>query len=192
MHIKEFSKDLSHRSGISVYVQITNVLLVVVIVFMSFALANANRTHRVTMVPPGITKTFWVEDEIASPEYLEQMGLFLLQLALNRHPLNAQSQIATLLKYVAPSSYGELKQQLDVEVKRQIESNISTIFHPTNVAVGQEKKILLVDGVLTTWIGEKKIKEEHRKYLINFDYSGGRMYIKAIKDVTGEKDPANA
>ena len=65
--------------------------------------------ERVVVVPPAIHKTFWVEAERASPEYLEQMGYFLAQLTLNVTPQSVEHQSRLLLQYAAPASWGDLR-----------------------------------------------------------------------------------
>jgi conjugal transfer pilus assembly protein TraE len=190
MKIKDFSRELETRAGIGRYAQVVNIVLLLVVLGQSFALILADRTHRETIVPPTITKSFWVDGENVSPSYLEQMGQFILQLALNRSPQNAESQINELLKYVAPSSYAELKKQLMVEVERQKEDLVSTVFYPGNISVMEETQAVLIEGSLNTWVSDKLVKTENKKYLIKFGYQG-RIYIEEIKDVTNEKDPWN-
>ena len=57
----------------------------------AFAMHMAGR-ERVVVVPPSINKTFWVESERVSAEYLEQMAYFLLQLKLNVTPQSIDHQ----------------------------------------------------------------------------------------------------
>lgn len=191
MHLGQFSKDLERRTGIGIYAQIINVVLLLVVIAQAIALAKADRTHRETLIPPTINKTFWVEDERVSPEYLQQMGQYLIQLALNRSPANAETQIKQLLQYVAPSSYGELEKQLLAEVSRQKEDRVSTIYYANNVSVSQDRQAVLFEGTLNTWIADKLIKQELKRYIIKFGYAG-KVYIQEIKEVTNEKDPWNA
>lgn len=188
MKISEFSRDLESRAGIGKYAQIMNILLLLVVVALSIALAKADRTHRETLIPPSVSKTFWIDDDKVSPSYLEQMGQYLIQLALNRSPGNAEGQINELLKYVAPSSYPELQKQLIAEVTRQKEDRVSTVYYPTNVSVSEGRQSVLFEGVLNTWISDKLIKQEQKRYLIIFAFQG-KVYIKEIKDVTNEQDP---
>lgn len=191
MHLGQFSKDLERRTGIGIYAQIINVVLLLVVIAQAIALAKADRTHRETLIPPTINKTFWVEDDRVSPEYLQQMGQYLIQLALNRSPANAETQIKQLLQYVAPSSYGELEKQLLAEVSRQKEDRVSTIYYANNVSVSQDRQAVLFEGTLNTWIADKLIKQELKRYIIKFGYAG-KVYIQEIKEVTNEKDPWNA
>lgn len=188
MKISEFSKDLESRAGIGKYAQIMNLVLLIIVAAQAIALAKADRTHRETLIPPSISKTFWIDDDKVSPSYLEQMGQFLIQLALNRSPANAESQINELLKYVAPSSYPELEKQLVAEVSRQKEDRISTVFYPINVSVSEDRQAVLFEGTLNTWISDKLVKQEPKKYLIKFAYKG-KVYINDIREVTNEQDP---
>lgn len=191
MKLAEFSKDLERRAGIGVYAQIINVILMLIVIALSIALSKADRTHRETLIPPSINKTFWVEDDRVSPEYLQQMGQYLIQLALNRSPANAESQIEALLKYVAPSSYPELEKQLMAEVSRQKEDKISTVYYASNVQVSEDRQSVLFEGTLNTWIADKLIRQELKRYIIKFGFQG-KVYINEIREVTNEKDPWNA
>lgn len=188
MKLSDFSRELENRAGIGKYAQIMNVLLLISVVALSIALAKANRTHRETLIPPSVSKTFWVDDDKVSPSYLEQMGGYLIQLALNRSPANAEGQINELLKYVAPSSYPTLQKQLIAEVIRQKEDRVSTVYYPTNVSVSEDRQAVLFEGVLHTWISDKLVKQEQKRYLIDFAFQG-KVYIENIKDVTNEPDP---
>jgi hypothetical protein len=57
--------------------------------------------ERIVVVPPTIHKTFWVESDRVSSEYLEQMGYFLMQLTLNVTPQSVDHQAKVLLQYAA-------------------------------------------------------------------------------------------
>ena len=58
--------------------------------------------ERIVIVPPNIHKTFWVESDRVSSEYLEQMGYFLLQLTLNVTPQSVDHQAKLLLPFSEP------------------------------------------------------------------------------------------
>jgi len=191
MKITEFNKELEKRTGIGRYAQFINAILILVVAAQAVALANADRTHRETLIPPTINKTFWIEDEKVSPEYLEQMGSFLMQLALNRTPTNAVYQVDELLKYVAPNSYPELRRQLQSDAVRQKEDNITMVFFPRHVTVDSDKQAVLFEGVTKKWIGDKIVGDDLKKYIIKFGFKG-RVFLEDISDVTAEKDPWNA
>lgn len=156
--------------------------------FLGIALATADRTHRETIVPPVIQKSFWIEDSKVSADYLEQMGLYLVQLALNNTPVNAEYQAKQLLKYAAPASYGELEKTLLVNAKRLKEDNASTMFSARAVTPDEHNNSVAFSGVLTTFIGDKRVSEVQKTYLIRFGYSAGRVYILEFRE-TDAKQP---
>ena len=99
----------------------------------AFAMHMAGR-ERVVVVPPNISKTFWVESERVSAEYLEQMAYFLLQLTLNVTPQSIDHQSRVLLQYAAPASYGELRSVLATAAERVKRDGASTVFSAQDLA----------------------------------------------------------
>jgi len=157
-------------------------------VLLAAAFAAKDNTHRQTIVPPVITKTFWVEDDAVSPEYLEQMGTYVLQLALNNTPSSAEYNARQLLKYVAPASYGALEKTLLAGARDMKENAATTVWSPSTATPYPEKNAVAFAGVRTTWIGEKRTSQEPKTYLIRFAYSGGRLFVRELSEVN-QKDP---
>ena len=93
--------------------------------------------ERVVVVPPTVHKTFWVEDERVSAEYLEQMGYFLMQLTLNVTPLSIDHQSKVLLQYAAPAAYGELRTALSSAAERLKRDGAATVFSPRDLIVDE-------------------------------------------------------
>lgn len=61
------------------------------LILATFAVRVSGR-ERIVVVPPSVHKTFWVEADRVSPEYLEEMGYFLMQLILNVTPQSVDHQ----------------------------------------------------------------------------------------------------
>jgi len=57
---------------------------------------------RTLVVPPSINKSFWVERDKVSSEYLEQMGSFIAWLVLDVTPASIDWKKDILLGYVEP------------------------------------------------------------------------------------------
>ena len=188
MKLQQLSDDIAFRTGIKRAFQLflagsllTNLLLAV-------ALTMADRTHRETMVPPEIKKGFWVEDSKVSGDYLEQMGLFLVQLALSNTPISAEYNARTLLKYVGPASYGEIEKLLLGNAKRLKEDNASTVFAPIQVTASEKDNAVAFSGVFSTYISDKRVSQVQKDLLVKFGYSGGKVYILELRE-TDPKQP---
>lgn len=188
MKLKQLSDDIAFRTGVKGIFQVLLIGSFATNLFLAIALASADRTHRETMVPPEIKKSFWVEDSQVSNEYLEQMGTFLLQLALDNTPVNAEYNAKMLLKYAAPASYGDLEKALLINAKRLKEDNASTMFSPRAVTPNEKDNSIAFSGVLTTYIGEKRVSEVQKNYLVKLGYSAGRVYVLELRE-TDAKQP---
>lgn len=188
MKLKQLSDDIAFRTGVKGILQVLLIGSFATNLFLSIALASADRTHRETMVPPDIKRTFWVEDSKVSSEYLEQMGTFLMQLALDNTPASAEYNARMLLKYAAPASYGELERVLLVNAKRLKEDNASTVFSPRAVTPNDKENSIAFSGVLTTFIGDKRVSELQKNYLVKLGYSAGRIYVLEMRE-TDAKQP---
>ncbi len=144
--------------------------------------------ERIVVVPPNIHKTFWVESDRVSSEYLEQMGYFLMQLTLNVTPQSVDHQAKMLLQYAAPASFGELRTALLAAAERLKRDGASTVFSAQNLVVDERTLRVGVRGQLTTFISDRRVSEVSKAYAIELQYAGGRMFLKAFRE-TNPNDP---
>ena len=144
--------------------------------------------QRIVVVPPNIHKTFWVESDRVSSEYLEQMGYFLMQLTLNVTPQSVDHQAKVLLQYAAPASFGELRTALLAAAERLKRDGASTIFSARDLMVDERALKVGVRGQLTTFISDRRVSDVSKGYAIELQYSGGRLFLKAFRE-TNPNDP---
>lgn len=152
-----------------------------VLVMGTFLLRD--RTHRETLVPPTIHKTFWVEDENVDPAYLEQMGVFLLQLILNTTPATSDVSVTTFLKYTGPESYGRLEKVLRAQAAQLKAGAVSTAFYPRAVTTAPDaKNAIAISGVLAAFGADKRLPDRAITYILRFRYSGGKLYLSELSE----------
>jgi conjugal transfer pilus assembly protein TraE len=144
--------------------------------------------ERVVVVPPAIHKTFWVEAERTSPEYLEQMGYFLAQLTLNVTPQSVEHQSRLLLQYAAPASWGDLRTAMAANAERIKRDGASTVFSPQDLQVDERTQRVGLRGLLTTFISDRRVSEVSKGYAIELQYAGGRIFLKTFRE-TNPNDP---
>jgi conjugal transfer pilus assembly protein TraE len=160
---------------------VTNLILAVFVIRMA-------GHERIVVVPPTIHKTFWVETDKVSPEYLQQMGYFLMQLTLNVTPQSVDHQSKVLLSYAAPAAFGELRTTLTATAERLKRDGAATVFSAHDVTVDERALKVGVRGQLTTYVSERRVSEIAKGYSIEFQYSAGRIYLKAFRE-THPNDP---
>lgn len=144
--------------------------------------------QRIVITPPTVNKTFWVEADRVSPEYLEQMAYFLVQLTLNVTPHNIDHQSKLLLTYAAPAAFGELRATLAAAAERIKRDGAATVFSAQDIIVDERAMKVGVRGQLTTYISDRRVSDTAKGYALAFHYSAGRIYLKAFKE-THPHDP---
>ena len=160
---------------------LTNLILAVFVIRMA-------GHERIVVVPPMVHKTFWVEADRVSPEYLEQMGYFLMQLTLNVTPQSVDHQSKVLLTYAAPAAFGELRTALAATAARLKRDGAATVFSAQDITVDERTMKVGVRGQLTTYVSDRRVSEVAKGYAIEFLYSAGRIYLKAFRE-THPNDP---
>ena len=183
MKVSELSKEFELKTGVKLVFQILFILMVFANVLLSVRLATLTNTHRETLVPPTINKTCWVDDQQIDASYLEQMANFLIQLAFNNTPVNAEYNAKTLLKYVGPGSYGKLERYLLANVRELRKNNTSTLFSVRAISVLKEDNAVAFSGVLTTYIADRRVSERSKTFLVRFGFDAGRVYIQDMLEV---------
>jgi conjugal transfer pilus assembly protein TraE len=151
-------------------------------------------TERTVIVPPSINKSFWVTRDKASNEYLEQMGSFVAWLVLDVTTASIDWKKDILLGYAQPDFHGELKVRQEVEATRLKRINASTSFLPQQLVASEDSQSLVIHGRLRTLVNNLETANELKSYRVEFDYAGGRMHLRAFRDVTQDtkKEAPNA
>lgn len=162
-----------------------SIALNIVIALIAYRLIGL---ERVILVPPSISKSFWVDSDKVSSEYLEQMGYFLVQLVLNVTPQSVDYQSKLLLQYAAPASYGEIKTAMAIASERLKRDGAATVFSPRTINVDERALKVAVQGQLTTFISDRRVAEASKSYLIELQYALGKITIKSFKE-TNANDP---
>ena len=164
---------------------VVSLLTNVVLALLSVRLSGR---ERVVLVPPTINKTFWVDAERVSAEYLQQMAYFLLQLTLNVTPQSVDHQASVLLQYAAPGSFGELRAAMAATADRLKRDGASTLFSTRDLVVDEATQRVGVRGELTTFVSDRRVSEVSKAYAIELQYAGGRVFLKAFRE-TNPNDP---
>ncbi|SDZ37242.1 type IV conjugative transfer system protein TraE [Delftia lacustris] len=173
-------KDMRRRNqglGLAVGALAAGVLLALAIII------NLLGTVRTVVVPPSLSKTFWVSGDKASSEYLEQMGSFVAWLILDVTPSTIDWKKDILLGYVDPAQYGPLKTRQEVEAERLKRINAATTFAPQQLVASEDTQSLVVRGRLRTLVNGYETANDLKAYRIDFGHAGARMHVIGFKEV---------
>ena len=182
MNVNELSKEIAARTGIKQLFMAILAASILGNLVMAVAVITADRTHRETLIPPTVSRSFWVEDTKVSNSYLEEMGLFVLRNALDVTPNSADYQHQQILKYANPASFGVLQKELNANAMRMKELNVSTFFAVTAVTPNEAKQQVAFHGILSTLLGDKIINTENKVYTITFGMSNGKIHVSELRE----------
>lgn len=184
MRLDWLRADLAGARRASVFLALLLAASMLATAVLAVLAVRQSGRERVVLVPPAIHKTFWVEAERASPEYLEQMGYFLAQLTLNVTPQSVEHQSRLLLQYAAPASWGDLRTAMAANAERIKRDGASTVFSPQDLQVDERTQRVGLRGLLTTFISDRRVSEVSKGYAIELQYAGGRIFLKTFRETT--------
>jgi conjugal transfer pilus assembly protein TraE len=146
------------------------------------------RSERVILLPPEVRREFWAEGNRFSPEYLEEMAVYFLHLALdiNQTTLPYNTEILTRYSDVETGNY--LRNKYEKDIKKLKQNDASTTFEVKEVTVYPDRNTVHAEGVLSNYVGSKRIRESHEVYEVSFKTYRGRLFFKEIKRVGAENE----
>lgn len=146
----------------------------------------ASKRERIVVLPPSVDREFWVEGNAFSPAYIEQFGLFLAQLVLNKSPASVELQNRILLRHVAPNQYPLLKRVLQEEQEEILQNDLTHLFFPTRVNLEHDTQSLVLEGERVSYLSNEPILQEMQKYILHFTFQNGLMQFKELKKIEGK------
>jgi len=167
-----------------------NTFLKIAIFLLALALivnGQLKRPVRVIVVPPEVKKSFWVEKNKVSPEYLEQLAIFLVTFNANYSPSSIDYNIKTLRQYITPKAYAKIEQDLLVQKVKIQQNHIAQSFFPKKT-VTYPGKTQTVDvlGTVYRFVRNKEIFKGKAGYRITLSYetSTGDIKVTELRPLT--------
>ncbi len=159
------------------------VTALVLALLVAWAGMGATRT---VVTPPKIEKSFWITDNTASGEYIDQMAQWVSYLTLDVTPDNVQYKSDLLLKLAHPDYHGALHQKLRVNAEKIRRDNAATSFDIRTVRAAPDALAAILTGQLKVLINGTPVKNEIRHYLARFDLDGGKAQLIQFKQVKND------
>lgn len=189
MLLENLSGDMRAKYGVRMIFMITLLCSMGLNLILSIVAIRKIDNIKVEVKLPGdVTKGFWVDKEKLSAEYLEQMGLFVLDLGVNRTPVDVDYKTRTLLQYIGPGNYSQVEADLLSAAQQIKDAQASTVFSTRAVTTNPRDNSVAFTGTLTTYIGNKPVSATLTSFLIKFKYANGRINLVDLKE-TNAKDP---
>ena len=146
------------------------------------------RSERVIVLPPEVRREFWVEGNRFSPEYLEEMAVYFLHLALDVNQMNLSYNTEILTRYADTETGNYLRNKYEKDIQKLKQNNASTTFEVIEITVYPDKNIVHVTGTLNRYIGSRRIKDSQETYAVILKTYRGRLFFKEITNIEGAKN----
>ena len=172
MNVKEYTAEISARLALRSFFIYAFAASLIVNVILAIGLIVLDKKDRVVVLPAEITKSFWLDADGVSPEYLEQMGLFALQLALNNSPETFEHNQRKLLQYVSPEQGG----------RRMKSANASVHMLPEAVETRASTMQVSVRGNVRQFIGDKLTSMQKKCWIVKFTYRNSRLWLETMQE----------
>ncbi len=144
------------------------------------------KEERIVITPAVIEKSFWVENGAVSATYLEQFGVFLGQLLLNKSAQSAAEQRTIILRHTETSFYTKLRQRLIEEEQLLKNQSAAYVFYPTQVKVDNHKLTVKLTGDRQSFTGDKTLSSKTESYLLSFTYQNSRLFLTSLEALEKE------
>jgi conjugal transfer pilus assembly protein TraE len=139
--------------------------------------------ERIVVIPPTVSRAFWVASDSVSDSYLQEMSQYFSSLLLNITPNTFAVNSEHLLQNVAPQHFGALKAQL-VQQQMEIERRgVSTSFYPASFKIDKQKLLVELKGELKILVGNAPLESKTKTYHIKFVQRHGRLFIQFFHEV---------
>jgi conjugal transfer pilus assembly protein TraE len=162
----------------NIFVAFAFILSLALIVLTSFLFL---KRERVIITPPIIAQEFWMDGNGVSPTYLEQFGVFLGQLLLNKSSQSASEQRAIILRHTNPSFLGMMKQRLFEEEEMLKKQDSAYTFYPIEIKVDLKRMEVKLTGDRIAFAGAKTVSSKRETYVLKFVYDGYRLFLKGVE-----------
>ena len=192
MDAKKYLQDMSQATMLrtSVLALLGISLAVNVMQGASILSMSQKNAPRHILTPPVLEKSFWIEGNDLSQDYLEQMGLYVLQLNLNVSPNSVRYFGKKMLEITDPRAHPEITKRIDVTAGRLERDAVSTVLSPQNIFVDvkQHPNKIAFSGKLVTLLTDKRVAEFVKTYVIEFGWVGNKTVVVDFRE-TNDRDP---
>lgn len=158
--------------------------LVFALSIVSYLLYEANSRSRTIVLPPQVSKEFWVTDKQLSEAYFEQVGFYIADRVLSVSPDTINNIYPSLIPFFGTDSSSNkvIKQQLKDMGEFVIKENLYQIFYPLETRGNYKKKILTVRGSMKKFIGDLLVADKQNNSIdIYYDIEKGKFIIKKLQ-----------
>lgn len=177
----KFFETIANKNEENNLLRFVVVILTLGILLEGLLMVYMRKNERTLVLPAYIDRKFYVEGEKASPEYIEMMGKYAVELATNYTPETINERINEFMRFIAPSAYNDISTQM-LSMAEDIKTyKISQYFIPLKMTM-QDNTITTI-GLLRKYTQDKEMANEKAEYRMTFLIQQGRFVITRYEKI---------
>jgi len=180
MNARNFKAEWDKISVQNTTLRIAVAALAVVVVALSLVVSALYNKQRVVFVPPTVDREFYIAGDSPSASYLEMMGEFVADKIMNFTSSNVLPRFNSILPFLSPANYNEVKTMLAKQADSITKANISQVFFVSRADVNEELKTIGVAGAIRRVVADQIAAEKPAVVWIKYRFKGGKFEIDAI------------
>ena len=196
MDSRYFKAEWDKISVQNVTMRITMAALVVALIAQTLVIVALYNKQRVVFVPPKVDREFYIAGDVPSTSYLEMMGEFLGDKLMNFTSSNVLSRFNSVLPFLSPANYNDIKTLLARQAESITKANISQVFFFSKAEVNEKFHTIGVQGSIRRIVVDQVSAEKPAILWIQYGFKGGKFEVNSITVSTESNknpyDPANA
>lgn len=159
------------------------ILLLITIIIQGIINYKLFTENKILVLPPQISKEFWLTDKQLSESYFEQVSYFIADRVLSISPENANNSLVSIMGFLSnnPKEVKDIKKKIKDQAEFIKRENLYQSFYPQTFKGDYKNNILEVTGNLKIYVGTLFTKEiKDAKFLIEYTINNGKFTIKNI------------
>ncbi len=165
------------QTKISVWIAMCIVLLMLngaLVIFLYIAYGH----DRTIIMPAELCKSFWIEPDAVSSEYLEQMAVYFVDRLMTYNPESIDMQISSVLPLTDPVYYDVLHRMTVDQIKKIKEQKISSSYYINGVRA--KDLSVTIQGILVVMMSGEIISQSPYEVIVTFSNHQGRLFVASM------------
>lgn len=167
-----------------------NMLVIVVAVLLAsnlYLAVSLARTEKTIVMIPTIDKEMSVGTHTVSEDYLLYRAEQIMQLLFNIRHENYAYNANQILAQVSSSNKPEFTKQLEEFTEDVKSKKYFYVFNKDSYSIDNKRLNIIFSGYLETYVNDKKIDTNHKKYKLTFTNNSGLVKLTSFEEIKDAK-----
>lgn len=175
-------EHLTKQRNMLSFLVVLLILSLLLLVIQSFS-----KDQKIILIPSEMSGSYEIDGNKFNDVYLIDRSNEVIRTILNITPANLTTSQEAVLRMVNPSSYSEVKKELEKISQKVNSHNITISFYPLATEVNTKSLTAKVMGEYRTSFGRVN-KKEKKVFKLKFINTGSKLALLEFKEISNAKN----